>query len=201
MSACGRFRGLFSGARCILPWHGAGDALANGIVDAHHGAGGVLATHDAQNRDEAGATSVSGAGGALAKGMVDAHYGAGGILAAHDEHNHDGAGIASVSGAGGVLAKAASLMDEFRGGAGGAAATRRKRTEKLLAGLHNLLSSCGGEEDTTAESDPADDAELLFSQLEQLLWDRPADPFRHSKSCLTIGAPNTTARMKTSGSR
>ena len=70
---------------------------------------------------------------------------------------------------GGLLADSiAAGRDDLRGGAGGAAATRRKRTEKLLEGLHGLLTSWGdgdAEDDATGDAD----AELLFSQLEQLL--------------------------------
>jgi len=79
-----------------------------------------------------------------------------------------------LAGAGG--GDAAHGADPLRGGAGGSSATRRKRTERLLHGLHGLLEDWGNEDGNDQGAD--DGAEELFQQLEQLLWDRPADPFR-----------------------
>ncbi|CAE7308211.1 unnamed protein product [Symbiodinium sp. CCMP2456] len=163
----------------------AGGGVA-GVDD--QGAGGVLATICTGGDGARGPlpraalADGSGAGVAAAAGTVDGvgggptacnDAGAGGVLA--DLDGVDSANYAARLGAGGALADCGG-GDPLRGGAGGAAATRRKRTEKLLQGLHGLLEDWGGE----AENDQGaeDGSEELFMQLEQLLWARPADPFR-----------------------
>ena len=93
-------------------------------------------------------------------------------------------------GAGGVLARPAQEelgvaafssggADPLRGGAGGSSATRRKRTEKMLASLTELLNGWAESEGETAEETATEDDgsyDVLFTQLEQLIWQRPADP-------------------------
>ena len=93
-------------------------------------------------------------------------------------------------GAGGVLARPAQEelgvdafssggADSLRGGAGGSSATRRKRTEKMLASLTELLKGWADSEGETAEETATEEDgsyEVLFTQLEQLIWQRPADP-------------------------
>ena len=149
---------------------GAGDALA--------GAGGG----DASGTVALGAgCALAGAGGGdAARGAVA--LGAGGVLAGAggDDAATQARGAVAL-GAGGALAgagggDAALGGDPLRGGAGGSSTTRRKRTERLLQGLHGLLEDWGNEEGQDTGAD--DEAEVLFQQLEQLLWARPADPFR-----------------------
>ena len=126
--------------------------------------------------------------GALAEGLDDEQCGAGGVLArpAQEEVLDD----VEQCGAGGVLARPAQEelgvaafssggADSLRGGAGGSSATRRKRTEKMLASLTELLKGWADSEGETAEETATEDDgsyDVLFTQLEQLIWQRPADP-------------------------
>lgn len=144
---------------------GAGGALACGCGCCNalawcsdHGAGGGSAV---------GACGGTGAGGALACGCGCGAFavdgcGAGPVAALAPDADCD-------------LLCGGAGRDPLRGGAGGSSATRRKRTERLLQGLHGLLEDWGNDED--AEHSAEDGAEELFRQLEQLLWDRPSDPF------------------------
>ena len=170
---------------------GAGDALAGACGgNAAHGAvtlGAGDALAGAGGGDASGTVALgtgcalAGAGGGdAARGAVA--LGAGGVLAGAGGNDAAtqacgavalGAGCA-LAGAGG--GNAALGGDPLRGGAGGSSTTRRKRTERLLQGLHELLEDWGNEEGQDTGAD--DEAEVLFQQLEQLLWARPADPFR-----------------------
>ena len=71
--------------------------------------------------------------------------------------------------------------DELRGGGGGMGAktTRRKRSERLLTDLAALMKQWSEEEEENdgAEDGADDPIEALYTQLEALLWQRPADPF------------------------
>ncbi|CAE7777915.1 unnamed protein product, partial [Symbiodinium sp. CCMP2456] len=152
--------------------------------------GGLLvnmAARDEAVDDEAGACNASawcsdhGAGGGSAVGACGG-IGAGGALACGcgcgafaEDGCGAGPGAALAPDAGCDLLRGGAGRDPLRGGAGGSSATRRKRTEKLLQGLHVLLEDWGNDEE--AEHGAEDGAEELFRQLEQLLWDRPSDPF------------------------
>ena len=175
--------GCSFGAQCILPELGEDEVWSEAFESGGgSGAGGALA-HDAFGGE-------SGAGGALAGagGGDDVPLGAGDALASAGEGDDvtlgagdalagSGEGDDVTLGAGDALAGA--VGDPFRGGAGGSSVTRRKRTEKMLASLTELLKGWADGEGETAEENAAEEDgsyEALFTQLEQLIWQRPADP-------------------------
>ena len=165
--------GCSFGAQCILPELGEDEVWSEVFESGGgSGAGGALA-HDAFGGESGAGGALAGAGGGddMPRVAGDALASAGDALAGPGE------GDDVTPGAGGALACAAG--DPFRGGAGSSSVTRRKRTEKMLASLTDLLKGWADGEGEAAEETAAEEDgsyEALFTQLEQLIWQRPADP-------------------------